>query len=105
MKTFALLLVQAVIDLFDIIQRLFFRGPVLGADGLGAFEGHVLEHVRDAGFAAGIVHGADVHVGVEGDHRRLMAFNDQKMEAVGEGELGDFFLKVFKGLRREQRGK
>ena len=65
---------------------------------VGALEGHVLEHVREAGAAGGIVHRADVHIGVEGHHRRLMPFNDQEGEAVGQRELGDFFFEVLEGL-------
>ncbi len=34
-----------------------------------------------------------------------MPFDDQKVQAVGEGELGDFFRKVLERLRGEQRGK
>src|SRR5207302_7691082 len=60
--------VVAVVDLFDGFEGLLFLGPVEGADGLGAFERHVFEHVREAGFAGRIVDGAGIHVGVEGNH-------------------------------------
>ena len=80
---------------FDVVEGVLFLGPVLGADGWGAFEGHVLEHVREAGAAIGVVDRAGVHVGVEGDHRGFVAFDHQdEVQAVGEGELGDFFLEL-----------
>jgi hypothetical protein len=41
--------VELVVDAFDLGEREFFGGPVGGADGVGAFEGHVLEHVGEAG--------------------------------------------------------
>ncbi len=75
-------------------------GPVRAADGFGAFEGHVLEHVGEAGAAFGVVDGAGVDVGVEGDHGRLVAFEDDEVHAVGEGEFGDAlreFLEVLGG--------
>ena len=83
----------------------FLGGPVFGADGLGAFEGHVLEHVGEAGAAFGVVDGAGVDVGVEGDHGRLVAFEDDEVHAVGEGEFGDALLEFLEVLGGQDRGQ
>ena len=50
-----------------------FGGIVGGADLVGALEGHVLEHVGQAGFAHGVLNGAGVDVCEEREHRRFRA--------------------------------
>jgi len=59
--------------------------------------------VGEAGFAFRVVDGAGVHVGVERDDRGFVAFEDDEVEAVGEGELGDAFFEVLEVLGREGR--
>ena len=80
-------------------SRAFFSAgqfllPMVGS----ALEGHVLEHVRQAGAAVGIVHRAGVHVGVEGHHRGFVALDDQKRHAVGEREFSDFLFEILEAL-------
>ncbi len=69
----------------------------------------MLEHVGDAGGAGGIVDGAGVHVGVEGDHGRFMPLDDDEVQAVGEREFCNFFLKFLQALgggeQREEKEK
>ncbi len=87
--------------MFHFVHRFALERVVLGADGLGAFERHVLEHVRDPGLAARIVHRAGVDIGVERDHRRFMPLENDEVESVAERKLGDPLLKILQGLRRE----
>ena len=75
---------------------------VLGADGFGALERHVLEHVRDAGLAAGIVHRAGVHVGVERDDRRFVPLENDEVQPVGKRELGDALFEILERLRDQR---
>ncbi len=56
---------EAVVCLLDGIQGFLLGRPVAGSDGFRALEGHVLEHVGDAGFTGRIVHRPGVHIGVE----------------------------------------
>ena len=95
--------VVLVVDVLHFVHGLALERVVLGADGLGALERHVLEHVRDAGLAARIVHRAGVDIGVERDHRRLMPLENDEVQSVGERELGDALFKILQGLRREQQ--
>ena len=62
----------------------------------------MFEHVREAGGAAGIVDRAGVHVGVKADDGRVVTFNDQEVQAVGEGEAGYCFLEILQGLGGKQ---
>ena len=78
---------------FHFVERLLLLRPVFDADRGSAFEGHVLEHVGEAGLSARIVERSRVHVGIEGDHRRFVALDDDEVHAVGEGEFGDFLFK------------
>ncbi len=89
----------SIVDALHFIHGLLFGRVVGGADLRRAFEGHVLEHVGDAGFAAGIVHGAGVHEGMEGDHGRVMPLEHDKVQAVGERELGDALFEIGERLR------
>ncbi len=84
-----------VVDVFHFVHGLALERIILGADGFGPFERHVLEHMRDPGLAARIVHRPGVDIGVEGDHRRLMALENDEMQSVAERKLGDPLLKIF----------
>ena len=53
----------------------------------------------------GIVDGAGVDIGVEGDDGRLVAFADDEVQAVGKGEFGDLFLEFLQILRLRQKGQ
>ena len=64
--------------MLHFVHGLALERVILGADGLGPFECHVLEHVRDAGLAARIVHRTGVDIGMERDHRRLMTLENMK---------------------------
>ena len=103
LQAFVALGVIAIVDAFHFVHGLFFERVILGADGLGPFERHVLEHVRDAGFPARIVHRAGVDVGVEGNDRRLVPLENDEVQAVGEGEFGDALLKVLQRLRNQRQ--
>ncbi len=99
---------ELVIDAFDIVHGLFFRRPVGAADGVGALESHVLEHVRQAREAFRIVYRPCVHISMERYNRRLMTFQNNEMHAVGEREFRHPFLEFGevlgrKGSRKQQR--
>ena len=68
----------------------------------------MLEHVSDAGAALGVVHRAGIHIGVERNDRGGMAFEDDEVEPVGEGKLGNVLFELFEVLRgqgcSEQQG-
>ncbi len=104
-ETLVALGVELVVDFFHFIHGRAFLRIVLGADGLGALERHVFEHVRDAGLAAGIVHRAGVHVGMEGHDRRFMALKNDEVQTVGQGKLGDALFEVLQGLRGQRERK
>ena len=92
--------VVLIVNVFDLIHGFALERIVLGANGLGSLERHVFEHVRDAGFAARIVHRARVHVRVKGHHRRLVPLENDEVQPVGEREFSDAFFEIFQGLRR-----
>ena len=69
-----------------------------------SYSSAMLEHVGEAGSAFGVVNGAGVDVGVEGDDGGFMAFEDDEVESVGEGELGDLFFESFEVLGVERGG-
>ncbi len=98
--------IELVVDAFDVIEGLFLRGPVRGPDSLRAFEGHVFEHVCEAGAAFGIVDRAGVDVGVERDYGRFVAFKHDEVHAVGEREFGNAlreFLQILGGQAGSKR--
>ena len=83
-----------VVGRFHFFEREFFLGVVLGADLRGAFEGQVLEHVREAALAGGVVHVARVdECGVTED-RRLVALADDQREPVGKHFDGGCLLEA-----------
>src|SRR3954449_10479377 len=51
---------------FHFFESFLLLGPVLGPNFSGAFEGKVLEHVRQAALAGGIVHIAGIDEGAVG---------------------------------------
>src|SRR5208283_1281433 len=67
---------------FNFGQRNFLVGIVARSDRVSSLEGHVLEHVREARFVHGILHRAGIHVGEEGEDRRLGTLTDDDGEAV-----------------------
>ncbi len=81
--------------MFDLSEGRFFGGPVRGADGVSALERNVFEHVGEAGLALWVVDRADVDVGVEGNDRRVVAFENNEVETVRQRELGN---ALFEGL-------
>jgi len=58
----------------------------------------------EPGAAGGVVYGAGVDVGIEGEHGSVMALNEDEVEAIGERELGDLFLKILQALGRTLEG-
>ena len=97
---------DAELRLLDSLQRFFLFRPVLCADGLGALERHMLEHVRQTGFALGVIYRSGVNVRMERDDRRFMAFEHDEMQAIGERKLRYALFELFEVLPRgDQRYK
>ena len=67
---------------FDLFQCRLLGGIVGGADLIRAFEGHVLEHVGQAGLIHGILRGTRIDHGEEGEDWRLGPFADDDGQAV-----------------------
>jgi len=61
--------------------------------------------VGESGAAFGVVDGTGVYVGVEGDHGRLVAFEDDEVHAVGEGEFSDALREFLEVLGRKRSGQ
>ena len=94
------------VGLFDFFECDFFGWIVGSADVFGALEGEVLEHVREARLAAGIVGVARIDAGIEGEDGSLGAFADDQREAVGQHLDGDSFFKTCQVLGvGDRRGK
>ena len=83
LRSFVLLGLQAVVGGLNGVQSELLIRPVRGADHLGALKSHVLEHVSNPGRARRVVDRSGVHVGMKGNHRRLMPLGDDEMQAVG----------------------
>jgi hypothetical protein len=66
----------------DFCQGNFFCRVVRGANLVCAFEGHVLEHVGEAGLSHGVLHRAGVHVSIERKDWGLGTLADQYGETV-----------------------
>ncbi len=80
------------------LQDGLFLREILAADGLGALEHHVFQHVGKTGFALGGVLGPDgLHIG-EGDDRNARFLHHQNLEAVTEVFFND--RQVHSGSRR-----
>src|SRR5260370_25473318 len=58
--------------------------PIRGANFVGAFEGHMLKHVRQAGLALGVLRVSRIHVGKERNHRSFMTFTNHHRQSVGQ---------------------
>ena len=84
----------------DLVQGNLLRGIVLGADLGGSLEGKVLEHVRQAARARGVVHVARVHECHIAEDRRLRPLAHQDREPVGQYLGGDPLLEALEILRR-----
>ena len=97
------LAIVAVVHALHFLQRLLFSRPVLGSDGLGPLERHVLEHMSDAGFPARIVHRSGVDVGVKRDHRRLVPLENNEVQSVRERKFGDALLEILKRLGAKEQ--
>ena len=87
------------VRLFDFLQRGTLRGSVSRSDPVGAFERHVLEHVREAGDACYFLRGSDV-----GDRRiredgRFGTFINDERQSVVELLHGDPLLDRGEVLR------
>ncbi len=79
----AVLGVVGRVRVFHLLQRHLFGRPVRRADLLGALEGEVLEHVRNAGLPGRIVRVAGIHQRVVGKDRRLGPLNQQYRQPLG----------------------
>ena len=68
---------------------------------------HMFEHVGEARLPQRIVHRARIHIGVKGDHRCFVALANDKMQAVGKREFGDFLFELLQALcaRHERKDK
>ena len=97
------LAIVTVVHALHFIQSLFFSRPVLGPDGFGSLEGHVLEHVSDAGFAARIVDRAGVDIGVKRDHRRFVPLEYDEVQSVGEREFSNALLEILQRLGAKEQ--
>ena len=94
------------------IQGVLLFGVILGADGGGALEGHVFEHVGEPGKPRLFLGRSGVHIRIEGSHRGLMALQHDELHSVREREFGDAGLHLLERfLRRggerdcERKGK
>ena len=62
-----------VVRLFHLFEGDFFGRVIRGADLAGSLEGQVLEHVRQAALARGVVHVARIDKRVVAEDRRVVA--------------------------------
>ena len=83
-----------VVGRLHLGQRNLFGGVVVGADLAGSLEGQVLEHVRQAALARGVVHVAGVDEGGVAEDRRLRPLADDERESVGQHLGGDSLLEA-----------
>ena len=73
-----------VIGRADILQV----GEEVARQILGAVEHQMLEQMREAGLALGLVLGPDIVPGADRDHRRLVVLVDDHRQPVGQAEHG-----------------
>src|SRR6185369_1866341 len=85
-------------------ERLLLARPVAGADVRGPLEGHVLEHVGEAGDPGHLLRRADVGHGAEGEDRRARALDDEEGPAVGQLVDGGPLLEGGEVLGGGRRG-
>ena len=72
------------VSLLHFFESDFFGCVIPGSDLVGALEGHVLHHVRQAGFTKRILGRAGIYMRVEGKHRRFGALQDDHSQPIGE---------------------
>ena len=70
-------------------QRNLLGGVIRGADLAGSLEGQVLEHMRQAALARGVVHVARIDKGGVAEDRRLRPLADNQRQPVGQHFGGD----------------
>ncbi len=87
-----------VVGRFHFCERDFFGGVVGGADLAGSLEGQMLEHVRQAALARGVVHVAGIDKCGVAEDRRLVALANDEREPVGQHFDGDALLKALQIL-------
>ncbi len=82
-------------------------GELLGAVFFGAAEHQMLDQMRDAGLAEALVARSDLAEHVEGGDRRLMIFQHQDLEPVGQGLgldlVGDACARGAASAKKQQR--
>ena len=93
------------IGLFDLGKSNFLGGIVSCANRFSALESHVLKHVGESGLTHGILDGARVHMGKEGEHGRLGTFTDHDGEAVVEFLHRSALLEGSEVLRASYRAE
>ena len=91
------------VRLFDFRQRGRLRRVVRGADLVGAFERHVLEHVREAGDPRDFLRRAGIHDRGEREDGCFGALHDDDGQAVVELAHGDALLERGEILRVQGR--
>ena len=74
--------VVGVVGLLDVFERHLFIGIIARPDLVGALEGHVLEHVSQAGDPGVFAVGAHVHVSEERENRRFVPLANQHRQPV-----------------------
>ena len=99
----AVLAVVGGVGVFHLLERDLLRRPIRGANLVGAFEGEVLEHVRETGLPGRVIRVACVHQRVVGEDRRLRPLDEQHGQPIGKDLCCDPLLKVGKLLLRQVR--
>src|SRR5262249_26035099 len=92
-----LLVGRLVDDLFELLEKLLFTRVVFGSDLVGAFERHVLEEMRDAGYPRLLVDTAHLYPGLADEHRRVVPGHEEHPQSVRE------CLFFHRGAERFQR--
>ena len=91
------------VGLLDLCQRDLLGGIVGGADVGRALEGHVLHHVRQAGFVQRILRRAGIDHGEEREHRRLGPAPQDDGQTVRQSLDRDPLLVGRQVLRRQRQ--
>ena len=97
------LLVVCVVGLLDAFERHPFVGIIARPDLVGALEGHVLEHVSQAGDPWVFAVGAHVHVSEERENRRFVPLANQHRQPVVQDLDRHAFFEGGDVLRWRQR--
>ena len=96
---------HAIVGFFNSVQRLLFVGPIASADGFRALKGHVLEHMNQTGLSGGVLNAADIHPGVKRNHGRLVTFQYNETQPVGEGKFAYLLLQFLHILRGQGKAR